>query len=294
VIIIAARVAAIRIVVTVGFTCASLKVAHDAAAGRREVDLNLVLDRSISASGAGVIGAGSTFFPRAIADQQSIEKRSFMAAVRKLREGGCLPSKAAVCMFDVGLVRFVEAGLASWISQVYPHSSAFVRTTLVTPWSIAFRFFASPVELLKTQCVTSNRTVGNIIHDMVLNCRQNGFLTLYKGAVLNSMSGLGFLPWWSSYLAMNTLFPNDGSRTISQHLAVGVVPSVLTDFSMNPFRVLKVQAMTDRGLQLAAVGSFIKSNGIGCLFWGLSGRLLPGAFQSALFVLSMESLSNNK
>jgi len=294
VIIIAARVAAVRIGGTVFVLGASMEMTRRNAANHREMDLEAVADKATAAAVAGFGVAGITFFPRGIADQQSVRALSLHHAARRFIKAGHLPSRAFVCAGDVAIVRGVEAALAASIGQVYPDCSVFSKTAIVTPFSILFRFVSTPMELFKNQCVTTDRSVREIFKGMVNDYRHKGIESVFKGAIFNSLTGFGFFPWWSTYLAMNTLFPNDGSRTLPEHLAVGVVPSVMTDIFMNPLRVLKVQAMTDRGLPLAAVWTFIKDHGPRCLLWGLGPRLFPGAFQSVLFALSMESLSKNK
>ncbi len=292
---IAARVAAARIGLTVVLFGGSAAVAHRHAANRTHNAEEIAKAASVKANSALLAAAGTslpTFFPRAVADLQSLHGGTFPSAAMKLLRSQGLPSRAAVCVVDVAFLRWVEGWFSSATSTVFHGGSPFFQTLVATPFVVGVRILSTPLEILKTKSVTSDLPVSQILSDMRGLCRREGVKSLFAGSGWNAVSGIGFLPWWTAYIVMDKTLPKGDSREIWHHFALGAVPSVVTDVFMNPIRIFKVHALVGGKCNFESIYRAVSRHGPHWPLLGLGGRLVPGVIQSTLFVGLMNYFSN--
>lgn len=170
-------------------------------------------------------------------------------------------------------------------TQNYPLA---VKTAAASGAASLWRIFLMPVDTAKTTLQVEG---ANGLDQLKVRVRENGFFTLYEGALaVCTASFVGNYPWFITYNALSSYLPVSDSDTgltlLVRSAFIGVCASGVSDCVSNSVRVIKTTKQTsEKKITYAeAAQQVLAEDGpAGLLTRGLQTRLLTNMLQGALF-----------
>ena len=193
-----------------------------------------------------------------------------------------------LALIGAPLARFGDTaanqGMRALLQDILPPSTV---TFCASVAAALFRIFITPVDTLKTTLQVQGSEAFALIGSRV---SQEGILTLYSGALGNSLATLvGHYPWFYTYNKLDQKISRaSGFLGMLRNAFIGFCSSFTSDVVSNSIRVVKTAKQTnaDSISYLATISMIIAQDGVSGLFLrGLGTKILTNGIQGMLFTI---------
>lgn len=252
----------------------------------------------------GVAGMAAAFLQvlclmwlRTAMSHQYYHGGSFANSVKSLwAEGGYLRFYDGIgfALLQAPLARFGDTFAQSIvvISLGMPGHAmhSFAAGLIVASIGVCWRFCMAPLETLKCTSMVHGASATKIFSRRL---REGGMLEFWSGAsAMLLVVWVGTVPWWAVYNLVQAYWP--APQTTMWHMVrnglAGMLAGMVSDFSTNWLRILKVKRQAAEEGSIGAEGYFVDAKNViskdgitGLFFRGMLTRIMAGAVQGAFF-----------
>jgi len=271
-----------------------------AASGRAGKLLSVLRKAAQRALGGGLAGALAMvaqvlllMWLRTTMNYQYSKGLGTLDAMRELYAEGGVPRFYRglwAALLAAPLSRFgdtaANAGTLALLEDV-PWLSEGFKTFFASCAAALFRILITPIDTIKTIL-----QVQGAVGMAVLSSRiaQEGFLTLYSGALANSLATLlGHYPWFLTNNWLESTVPRTtGAANQLRSAGIGFVCSAVSDVASNSVRVVKTYKQTAEvsASYIGAAMAIVEADGLSGLFLrGLGTKVLTNGISAMLFTI---------
>ena len=255
-------------------------------------ELHKALKSGLNGFKAMTIQVFSLMWLRTIMNYQYKNGGSFKEVFLKLyKEGGIRRFYSGIipALIQGPLCRFGDTFSNTIILNYLKQSSIpiFIKTGIASGTSGIIRIILSPVDTLKTMQQVEGK---NALKKLSKKIKENGFLSLYDGALANGLLNiLGHYPWFLVHNYLDKYLPlydNNIILRLMRNAFIGFASSCVSDIISNSIRVLKTSIQTGEGKKSykEIFEEIKKKEGIKEVFIrGLNTRLITNGIQGLMF-----------
>ena len=255
-------------------------------------ELQKALKSGLNGFKAMTIQVFSLMWLRTIMNYQYKNGGSFKEVFLKLyKEGGIRRFYSGIipALIQGPLCRFGDTFSNTIILNFLKQSSIpiFIKTGIASGTSGIIRIILSPVDTLKTMQQVEGK---NALKKLSKKIKENGFLSLYDGALANGLLNiLGHYPWFLVHNYLDKYLPlydNNIILRLMRNAFIGFASSCVSDIISNSIRVLKTSIQTGEGKKSykEIFEEIKKKEGIKEVFIrGLNTRLITNGIQGLMF-----------
>ena len=255
-------------------------------------ELQKALKSGLNGFKAMTIQVFSFMWLRTIMNYQYKNGGSFKEVFLKLyKEGGIRRFYSGIipALIQGPLCRFGDTFSNTIILNFLKQSSIpiFIKTGIASGTSGIIRIILSPVDTLKTMQQVEGK---NALKKLSKKIKENGFLSLYDGALANGLLNiLGHYPWFLVHNYLDKYLPlydNNIILRLMRNAFIGFASSCVSDIISNSIRVLKTSIQTGEGKKSykEIFEEIKKKEGIKEVFVrGLNTRLITNGIQGLMF-----------
>ena len=255
-------------------------------------ELQKALKSGLNGFKAMTIQVFSLMWLRTIMNYQYKNGGSFKEVFLKLyKEGGIRRFYSGIipALIQGPLCRFGDTFSNTIILNFLRKSSIpiFIKTGIASGTSGIIRIILSPVDTLKTMQQVEGK---NALKKLSKKIKENGFLSLYDGALANGLLNiLGHYPWFLVHNYLDKYLPlydNNIILRLMRNAFIGFASSCVSDIISNSIRVLKTSIQTGEGKKSykEIFEEIKKKEGIKEVFIrGLNTRLITNGIQGLMF-----------
>ena len=255
-------------------------------------ELQKALKSGLNGFKAMTIQVFSLMWLRTIMNYQYKNGGSFKEVFLKLyKEGGISRFYSGIipALIQGPLCRFGDTFSNTIILNFLKQSSIpiFIKTGIASGTSGIIRIILSPVDTLKTMQQVEGK---NALKKLSKKIKENGFLSLYDGALANGLLNiLGHYPWFLVHNYLDKYLPlydNNIILRLMRNAFIGFASSCVSDIISNSIRVLKTSIQTGEGKKSykEIFEEIKKKEGIKEVFIrGLNTRLITNGIQGLMF-----------
>ena len=255
-------------------------------------ELQKALKSGLNGFKAMTIQVFSLMWLRTIMNYQYKNGGSFKEVFLKLyKEGGIRRFYSGIipALIQGPLCRFGDTFSNTIILNFLKQSSIpiFIKTGIASGTSGIIRIILSPVDTLKTMQQVEGK---NALKKLSKKIKENGFLSLYDGALANGLLNiLGHYPWFLVHNYLDKYLPlydNNIILRLMRNAFIGFASSCISDIISNSIRVLKTSIQTGEGKKgyKEIFEEIKKKEGIKEVFVrGLNTRLITNGIQGLMF-----------
>ena len=255
-------------------------------------ELQKALKSGLNGFKAMTIQVFSLMWLRTIMNYQYKNGGSFKEVFLKLyKEGGIRRFYSGIipALIQGPLCRFGDTFSNTIILNFLKQSSIpiFIKTGIASGTSGIIRIILSPVDTLKTMQQVEGK---NALKKLSKKIKENGFLSLYDGALANGLLNiLGHYPWFLVHNYLDKYLPlydNNIILRLMRNAFIGFASSCVSDIISNSIRVLKTSIQTGEGKKSykEIFEEIKKKEGIKEVFVrGLNTRLITNGIQGLMF-----------
>ena len=255
-------------------------------------ELQKALKSGLNGFKAMIIQVFSLMWLRTIMNYQYKNGGSFKEVFLKLyKEGGIRRFYSGIipALIQGPLCRFGDTFSNTIILNFLKQSSIpiFIKTGIASGTSGIIRIILSPVDTLKTMQQVEGK---NALKKLSKKIKENGFLSLYDGALANGLLNiLGHYPWFLVHNYLDKYLPlydNNIILRLMRNAFIGFASSCVSDIISNSIRVLKTSIQTGEGKKSykEIFEEIKKKEGIKEVFIrGLNTRLITNGIQGLMF-----------
>ena len=255
-------------------------------------ELQKALKSGLNGFKAMTIQVFSLMWLRTIMNYQYKNGGSFKEVFLKLyKEGGIRRFYSGIipALIQGPLCRFGDTFSNTIILNYLKQSSIpiFIKTGIASGTSGIIRIILSPVDTLKTMQQVEGK---NALKKLSKKIKENGFLSLYDGALANGLLNiLGHYPWFLVHNYLDKYLPlydNNIILRLMRNAFIGFASSCVSDIISNSIRVLKTSIQTGEGKKSykEIFEEIKKKEGIKEVFIrGLNTRLITNGIQGLMF-----------
>ena len=163
----------------------------------------------------------------------------------------------------------------------------FIKTGLASGTAGIIRIILSPVDTIKTMRQVEGKNAMVLLSKKI---KENGFLSLYDGALANGvLTIIGHYPWFLVHNYLDKYLPmynNSIMLRLMRNAFIGFASSCVSDTISNSIRVLKTMMQTGEGKKgyKEIFEEITKKEGIKSIFIrGLNTRLITNGIQGLMF-----------
>ena len=255
-------------------------------------ELQKALKSGLNGFKAMTIQVFSLMWLRTIMNYQYKNGGSFKEVFLKLyNEGGIRRFYSGIipALIQGPLCRFGDTFSNTIILNYLRNSSIpiFIKTGIASGTSGIIRIILSPVDAIKTMQQVEGK---NALIKLSKKIKENGFLSLYDGALANGLLNiLGHYPWFLVHNYLDKYLPlydNNIILRLMRNAFIGFASSCVSDIISNSIRVLKTSIQTGEGKKSykEIFEEIKKKEGIKEVFIrGLNTRLITNGIQGLMF-----------
>ena len=163
----------------------------------------------------------------------------------------------------------------------------FIKTILASGTAGIIRIILTPIDTIKTMRQVEGK---NAINKLTKKIKENGFFSLYDGALANSaLTIIGHYPWFLVHNYLDKYIPmynNNIMYMLMRNAFIGFTSSCVSDIISNSIRVMKTSVQTGEGKKgyKEIYEEIKKKEGIkGVFIRGLNTRLITNGIQGLMF-----------
>ena len=163
----------------------------------------------------------------------------------------------------------------------------FIKTILASGTAGIIRIILTPIDTIKTMRQVEGK---NAINKLTKKIKENGFFSLYDGALANSaLTIIGHYPWFLVHNYLDKYIPmynNNIMYILMRNAFIGFTSSCVSDIISNSIRVMKTSVQTGEGKKgyKEIYEEIKKKEGIkGVFIRGLNTRLITNGIQGLMF-----------
>ena len=163
----------------------------------------------------------------------------------------------------------------------------FIKTILASGTAGIIRIILTPIDTIKTMRQVEGQ---NAMTKLTKKVKENGFFSLYDGALANSaLSIIGHYPWFLVHNYLDKYIPmynNSIMFMLMRNAFIGFTSSCVSDIISNSIRVMKTSVQTGEGKKgyKEIYEEIKKKDGIkGVFVRGLNTRLITNGIQGLMF-----------
>ena len=163
----------------------------------------------------------------------------------------------------------------------------FIKTILASGTAGIIRILLTPIDTIKTMRQVEGK---NAINKLTKKIKENGFFSLYDGALANSaLTIIGHYPWFLVHNYLDKYIPmynNNIMYMLMRNAFIGFTSSCISDIISNSIRVMKTSVQTGEGKKgyKEIYEEIKKKEGIkGVFIRGLNTRLITNGIQGLMF-----------
>ena len=163
----------------------------------------------------------------------------------------------------------------------------FIKTGIASGTSGIIRIILSPIDTIKTMRQVEGK---NALTKLGKKIKENGFLSLYDGALANGVLNIiGHYPWFLMHNYLDKYLPiseNSIILNLMRNAFIGFASSCFSDTISNSIRVLKTSKQTEEGKKgYKEIYEEIKKKegNKGIFIRGLNTRLITNGIQGLMF-----------
>ena len=254
-------------------------------------ELQKALKSGLNGFKAMTIQVFSLMWLRTIMNYQYKNGGSFKEVFLKLyKEGGIRRFYSGIipALIQGPLCRFGDTFSNTIILNYLRNSSIpiFIKTGIASGTSGIIRIILSPVDTLKTMQQVEGK---NALKKLSKKIKENGFLSLYDGALANGLLNIiGHYPWFLVHNYLDRYLPfydNNIILRLMRNAFIGFASSCISDIISNSIRVLKTSIQTGEGKKSykEIFEEIKKKEGIKEVFIrGLNTRLITNEIQGLM------------
>ena len=266
-------------------------------------ELQKALKSGLNGFKAMTIQVFSLMWLRTIMNYQYKNGGSFKEVFLKLyNEGGIRRFYSGIipALIQGPLCRFGDTFSNTIILNYLRNSSIpiFIKTGIASGTSGIIRIILSPVDAIKTMQQVEGK---NALIKLSKKIKENGFLSLYDGALANGLLNiLGHYPWFLVHNYLDRYLPlydNNIILRLMRNAFIGFASSCISDIISNSIRVLKTSIQTGEGKKgyKEIFEEIKKKEGIKEVFIrGLNTRLITNGIQGLMFNIMWKYFSRNE
>ena len=255
-------------------------------------ELQKALKSGLNGFKAMTIQVFSLMWLRTIMNYQYKNGGSFKEVFLKLyNEGGIRRFYSGIipALIQGPLCRFGDTFSNTIILNYLRNSSIpiFIKTGIASGTSGIIRIILSPVDAIKTMQQVEGK---NALIKLSKKIKENGFLSLYDGALANGLLNIiGHYPWFLVHNYLDRYLPlydNNIILRLMRNAFIGFASSCISDIISNSIRVLKTSIQTGEGKKgyKEIFEEIKKKEGIKEVFIrGLNTRLITNGIQGLMF-----------
>ena len=255
-------------------------------------ELQKALKSGLNGFKAMTIQVFSLMWLRTIMNYQYKNGGSFKEVFFKLyNEGGIRRFYSGIipALIQGPLCRFGDTFSNTIILNYLRNSSIpiFIKTGIASGTSGIIRIILSPVDAIKTMQQVEGK---NALIKLSKKIKENGFLSLYDGALANGLLNIiGHYPWFLVHNYLDRYLPlydNNIILRLMRNAFIGFASSCISDIISNSIRVLKTSIQTGEGKKSykEIFEEIKKKEGIKEVFIrGLNTRLITNGIQGLMF-----------
>ncbi len=266
-------------------------------------ELQKALKSGLNGFKAMTIQVFSLMWLRTIMNYQYKNGGSFKEVFLKLyNEGGIRRFYSGIipALIQGPLCRFGDTFSNTIILNYLRNSSIpiFIKTGIASGTSGIIRIILSPVDAIKTMQQVEGK---NALIKLSKKIKENGFLSLYDGALANGLLNIiGHYPWFLVHNYLDRYLPlydNNIILRLMRNAFIGFASSCISDIISNSIRVLKTSIQTGEGKKgyKEIFEEIKKKEGIKEVFIrGLNTRLITNGIQGLMFNIMWKYFSRNE
>ena len=266
-------------------------------------ELQKALKSGLNGFKAMTIQVFSLMWLRTIMNYQYKNGGSFKEVFLKLyNEGGIRRFYSGIipALIQGPLCRFGDTFSNTIILNYLRNSSIpiFIKTGIASGTSGIIRIILSPVDAIKTMQQVEGK---NALIKLSKKIKENGFLSLYDGALANGLLNIiGHYPWFLVHNYLDRYLPlydNNIILRLMRNAFIGFASSCISDIISNSIRVLKTSIQTGEGKKSykEIFEEIKKKEGIKEVFIrGLNTRLITNGIQGLMFNIMWKYFSRNE
>ena len=255
-------------------------------------ELQQALKAGLNGYKAMTIQVFSFMWLRTIMNYQYKNGGSFTEVLLKLyKEGGIhrLYSGIIPALIQGPLCRFGDTfSNAIVLNFLKPYPiPIFIKTGIASGTSGIIRIILSPIDTIKTMRQVEGK---NALTKLGKKIKENGFLSLYDGALANGVLNIiGHYPWFLMHNYLDKYIPvseNSIILNLMRNAFIGFASSCFSDTISNSIRVLKTSKQTEEGKKgYKEIYEEIKKKegNKGIFIRGLNTRLITNGIQGLMF-----------
>ena len=163
----------------------------------------------------------------------------------------------------------------------------FIKTILASGTAGIIRIILTPIDTIKTMRQVEGK---NAMNKLTKKIKENGFFSLYDGALANSaLTIIGHYPWFLVHNYLDKYLPmynNSIMFMLMRNAFIGFTSSCVSDIISNSIRVMKTSVQTEEGKKgyKEIYEEIKKKEGIkGVFVRGLNTRLITNGIQGLMF-----------
>ena len=266
-------------------------------------ELQKALKSGLNGFKAMTIQVFSLMWLRTIMNYQYKNGGSFKEVFLKLyNEGGIRRFYSGIipALIQGPLCRFGDTFSNTIILNYLRNSSIpiFIKTGIASGTSGIIRIILSPVDAIKTMQQVEGK---NALIKLSKKIKENGFLSLYDGALANGLLNIiGHYPWFLVHNYLDRYLPlydNNIILRLMRNAFIGFASSCISDIISNSIRVLKtsIQKKKKKKGYKEIFEEIKKKEGIKEVFIrGLNTRLITNGIQGLMFNIMWKYFSRNE